>query len=346
MTRYVGYRDGGKTNEEGLSRQLLRLNSAGVATSYLATSLEVTQRAAGANMSVDIAPGDAHIAKTDYSFWAWSDATENKTVATADGTNPRIDAVVAFIDLSVVDDTDNNNPDALDFKVVTGTPAGSPTAPNDSAIQASVGAGNPWVRLATIAVAAGASTIVDANITDARTVISSVVPPPSNSVGTSQLKNSSVTSDKLATNSVTPDKLNLGIEGTEPTAATVGTTTSTTYVTSLTTTGALPSVTATVPASGQVLVILQGVVANSTAEARSNLTYSLSGANTLTALANSDTDNRYITNRETNSNGSTVNGVWLHTGLTAGSTTFQVNARVQLGTGQFSAIHIIVIPLG
>lgn len=138
----------------------------------------------------------------------------------------------------------------------------------------------------------------------------------------------------------------LGAIGTEPTAATVGTTTSTTYVTSLTTTGALPSVTATVPASGQVLVILQGVIANSTAEARSNLTYSLSGANTLTALANSDTDNRYITNRETSSNGSTVNGVWLHTGLTAGSTTFQVNARVQLGTGQFSAIHIIVIPLG
>jgi hypothetical protein len=43
------------------------------------------------------------------------------------------------------------------FKVVAGTPASSPAAPLDADIQTSVGAGNPWERLANITVASGAT---------------------------------------------------------------------------------------------------------------------------------------------------------------------------------------------
>lgn len=173
MAEYVLNRDGGKTDELGFSHWMYALFGKGVINIRTTTSWKVTQRGAGANMSVDIAAGDGFILETgDYVYIAFSDATKNITVDTSDPSNPRIDTVVAYIDLTIVDDTDSNNPGALVFKAVAGTPAGSPSAPNDSAIQSSIGAGNPYITLANIAVAAGASNIVNANITDTRVTLS------------------------------------------------------------------------------------------------------------------------------------------------------------------------------
>lgn len=171
MATHVSYRDGGKTGEEGFYRPFRKLLSrVGVMSS---TDLLVTERGAGANKSVDIAAGDAFFSYNNYAFYGWNTAVLNSSdTVIADNTsgNPRIDAVVAYIDLTVVSSASSDNPGALKFKVVQGTPAGSPSAPNDAAIQSSVGAGNPFLRLANVAVANGFTSIVNANITDTRTV--------------------------------------------------------------------------------------------------------------------------------------------------------------------------------
>lgn len=121
-------------------------------------------------MSVDISIGTALMNKSDstYGWAAWQDAVTNLTISAADPSNPRIDAVVAYIDLSVISTVSNNNPGALKFSDVTGTPAGSPTAPSDSAVTSALGAGVPWIRLANVTVGAGATQVVTANIADVR----------------------------------------------------------------------------------------------------------------------------------------------------------------------------------
>lgn len=166
MAEYIGPRDGGKTSEIGANRWMSKLFSPGVMTGWTAS-----QRGAGANMSVDVALGDGSIWRvgTDtYGYYGFSDATKNVVVSASDPTNPRKDILVAYIDKAVVSSASNDNPNALKFSVVAGTAAGSPADPSDSTIQSAVGAANPFIKLARIAVAASASSIVTANLTDIR----------------------------------------------------------------------------------------------------------------------------------------------------------------------------------
>lgn len=87
------------------------------------------------------------------------------TVANADPTNPRIDRIVAQIYDTTIGDSLAGlsplpaSPGCLVIRAVTGTPAGSPAAPATPA-----GA----ISLATVAVAANATQILTANITDTR----------------------------------------------------------------------------------------------------------------------------------------------------------------------------------
>ncbi len=83
--------------------------------------------------------------------------------------NPRIDAVVLYANIGGTPATDGSGIALL--MEVEGTPGASPSAPTDGAIQSTVGAGNPFIRLANLAVGAGVSTILDANITDTRTQV-------------------------------------------------------------------------------------------------------------------------------------------------------------------------------
>lgn len=204
MTNFISFLDGGKTSQEGLYKFLSRTLGPGVPTAYNAASLAVSQRGAGANMSVDIAIGDAHIPYSTYSFWGFTDAVNNVTVSASDPSNPRRDIVVAYVDLSVVSSASNNNPGALKFKVIAGTPAGSPSDPSDTVIGLNVGAGNPWVKLARLSIAANATTVVNANITDLRTAVLPLV--PDGGLITAKYADSSVTTAKLATGAVTPAK--------------------------------------------------------------------------------------------------------------------------------------------
>lgn len=161
--------NGGKINEEGYSRHLYNLLTSGVGT-RTSTSWKAIQRAAGANMSVDVQQGDGFITISDaYGYPAWvASSDKNVSVDAADVSNPRIDRLVAYISLADISTSVTNNTGALKFKAVAGTPAGSPSAPSDGTVQSAVGASNPYIDIAQIAVAAGATSISTANITDKR----------------------------------------------------------------------------------------------------------------------------------------------------------------------------------
>jgi hypothetical protein len=159
------------TSAEGFQKVLSQLlGNEGIPTVTTPTALQAVQRGAGANMSVDVSLGSALISNTTNTFGyaAWQDAVSNVAITAANASNPRIDAVVAYINLAAVSTTNNNNPGSLVFTAIAGTPAGSPSAPTNSTIQATLGASVPWVRLANVTVPANATQIVTANIADAR----------------------------------------------------------------------------------------------------------------------------------------------------------------------------------
>lgn len=167
MSLATSNRDGGRTNEAGHLR--------GVTKGFVGQVLEglaVSQRGAGANMSVDVAIGDAIIQRSDgtYGHPAWNDAVYNQVIAAADGSNPRRDIIVMYIDYGQTPSTGvaNNTNGVVKIKSVSGTAAGSPVDPSTATIQSSVGSGNPFVRLARVRVAAGATSISNSVIDDLR----------------------------------------------------------------------------------------------------------------------------------------------------------------------------------
>jgi hypothetical protein len=96
------------------------------------------------------------------------------TVPTPDVSNPRIDLVVVYTDISA--SLPGGTPTILNLdgpgitkaKIVTGTPNASPTAPTSGAIQSSIGASNPYTIVAQILVNNGVSVIAANKITDIR----------------------------------------------------------------------------------------------------------------------------------------------------------------------------------
>lgn len=128
--------------------------------------LKVTEKGTGANMSVDVAAGHAMIKGSGNAYPVRSTATENVLIASNSSGNPRIDSIVLYVNLAATPNSDSSNVAVL--LRVAGTPAASPSAPSDADIQTAVGASNPFLRLADVAVANGAAQILDANITDKR----------------------------------------------------------------------------------------------------------------------------------------------------------------------------------
>lgn len=91
------------------------------------------------------------------------------SVTTANSANPRIDAVVIYIDTNVAaSQAVANNENRTKAIVVPGTPATNPSAPTPSQIKAKIGASNPYEVIAEIRVNAGTTTILDSVITDRR----------------------------------------------------------------------------------------------------------------------------------------------------------------------------------
>lgn len=130
------------------------------------TDFLVTQRGAGANMSVDVSVGTALVQNASWAansnlntkYWrVVNDATINAVVTANASGNPRIDIVCILIDTSATPDGDASN--VASIVVTAGTPAASPSAPATPS--------NSY-KLAEIAVANGASSITTTNLTDKR----------------------------------------------------------------------------------------------------------------------------------------------------------------------------------
>lgn len=165
--KYVHFRDGGKSNEEAMSRLLSKVAGSNNGGKVGADDFKVKQNTSP-NMTVLVTAGDFVIPYLDYLYHVWSTVDQSVTIAAADPTYGRIDRLVTYIDLSVVSSSTTNNLDAVKFMNVTGSASGSPTAVNDAAVQSAIGSGNPWKELAQLAVDATVTSIVDAKITDKR----------------------------------------------------------------------------------------------------------------------------------------------------------------------------------
>lgn len=124
-----------------------------------AGALAVSEKSGTPDMSVDVAAGAAFIAgelgSAPGTYHVYNDAVKNLAISAADATNPRKDLVVA----RVYDSFYSGATDSWALEVVTGTPAASPAEP---AVP-----DNCYV-LALVDVAALATSITDADITDRR----------------------------------------------------------------------------------------------------------------------------------------------------------------------------------
>lgn len=131
----------------------------GVGLTYANNNLKVTQRGAGANMSVDVAPGTSLIpgqtSTVQGMYTCTSDAITNLAIATAPGANSRIDLIY----MTVADAGYSGVTNAASFGVVTGAVSGSPVVPPLPANA---------IPLARVAVGTSVTSIVTANITDVR----------------------------------------------------------------------------------------------------------------------------------------------------------------------------------
>ena len=142
------------TAQQDRVNQQAVLNTSGVIGS---TSLAVTAQASP-NMTVNIAGGWGAIVATTANlgvYGIYNDATVIQSISTADATYARIDLIVATINDAQYSGSLNN----VVFTTVAGTPAASPAVPSTP---------NNSIVLAQIAVAANATTITTANITDRR----------------------------------------------------------------------------------------------------------------------------------------------------------------------------------
>lgn len=132
------------------------------------TALQV---GAGSGMTVSVGKGNALIdTGDDYSRRVALTEAVNVTLDQADTSLPRNDLIVIYVDMAVtpVQTVQDNTNGILKVVAVKGTPASSPSDPDAGTIQQAIGAGNPYMTLASIRVNAGASAISAGNITDKR----------------------------------------------------------------------------------------------------------------------------------------------------------------------------------
>lgn len=207
--------------------------------SSVANGLDVQPTgSAGLNVLVKVGNGNINTG-TGFGRLIQIDADETVALTAASASNPRNDIIVAYIDNSVTPTTavtDNTN-NILKFAAVAGTPAGSPTDPSGSAIQAAVGAGNPYMILGRVRVNTSATSLTAPNITDLRKIVMPITSESSGVITTAMLSDGVVTTSKIAGSQVTPEKINFSAFGNKTIRNTSDfTTSSTSFVDKLTTT--------------------------------------------------------------------------------------------------------------
>lgn len=133
---------------------------------YEAGDMKVVQRAAGANMSVDVGVGAAWVRGTTVSrqgmYHVYNDGVVNLAVNAAHATLPRIDQVI----LRIFDSTDaGSGSDVPTLSVSAGTATSGATLDNRTGAAALP---TNAIRLADILVPAASTSVVTANIRDRR----------------------------------------------------------------------------------------------------------------------------------------------------------------------------------
>lgn len=134
----------------------------------------VTQRGAGANMSVDVPAGNGWVRGDSVArqglYRIENDATANVAVGAAHATLPRLDQVVARI----YDSSVSGGSDTPALEVVAGTATSGATLDNRTGAAALPASA---MLLADILVGAAATNIVNADIRDRRSFAALIVPP-------------------------------------------------------------------------------------------------------------------------------------------------------------------------
>jgi hypothetical protein len=126
--------------------------------------MQVQQRGAGANFSVDITSGRAFVQGDDVSnqgrYTVWSDATYNLAVPSAPASGTRVHRIV----LQIQDQLNNGvwTGYTAAFTCLADTGTGTPAEPNSA------------ITLAYVSVAAGQGSVLNANITDMRQAVGRV----------------------------------------------------------------------------------------------------------------------------------------------------------------------------
>lgn len=122
---------------------------------------KVSQRGAGANQSVDVAAGEAWVdgdSAVDQGYYhVVNDATVNVPVAAANGSNPRIDAIV----LNVVDSTEVGGSDEYKLESLTGTATAGASLANLTGAPA---IGNTKLLLAYVLVPTSSTSVINERI--------------------------------------------------------------------------------------------------------------------------------------------------------------------------------------
>jgi hypothetical protein len=127
--------------------------------------LAVSQRAAGANFSVDISQGHAFVLGNDITsqgqYFAWNDAVVNLVTPSAPGSGTRTHRVV----LQIRDKQSNGVYTTYDaqFQLLQDTGTGEPAEPASA------------ITLAHVSIAAGQASVTNANITDGRAQLAQAI---------------------------------------------------------------------------------------------------------------------------------------------------------------------------
>lgn len=169
------------------------VSTEGIKTS---TDLAVAQRAAGANMSVDVAAGTAVIQDdhaTGGGFYSYTlSATSNVApVTVADATNPRIDRVVVRVRDQALGDAAN---DAA-IVILAGTPTSGATLANLNGAAAVPGSS---LLLANILIPAAGTSVTTANIGNVAAIVKPVGTTVWRSAGTQTVASSAALTSVLS----------------------------------------------------------------------------------------------------------------------------------------------------
>ncbi len=330
------------THHANVNRDFMNLLNAGaegvLATSGLGT-MAVSQRGAGANMSVDVAAGVCAVFGDENNvqglYGCVNDAVKNVVIAASDPTNPRRDLVVVRVRDAFFSGATN----AWDLFIVQGTPAPSPVDPAMP---------NNAVCLARVAVAAAATSIVNANITDLRPFAPLGILPVNSARRPGVLygpysQEPAFKSVPVAGQRIYEQDTNLEyvfngsvwVCVTPVAAATNATDTRTNTAYGDGAGGALPAVTVTT--GTKALVRLSANINNSGAANSVFMGYAVSGASTIAA-----TDNESLALAGAAGHQMQAGYESYITGLTAGVNTFTAKYRAAAGTITFSVRKISV----